>query len=321
PTRRPPLPKLRRKEPALKGSVSPRSLRWRRARAPTPAREPHDPVGVARRSLFTECVLVWGRREQGPLSNPVFRREIRSELHGGAHYWGSIFVVTSFSGVIAVFATSESHGLRRGIAFLGLAIASLLVPPIAAASFPREREGESFDLLASTPLSAGTLVAGKFHSALHAASPVAMACLLVLVAFFPITFPGLEFQSGILSLLPALWDLALVLLAALSAVSFNIALSLFFSARSSRTLPAMGLAYMAFLAIQLLPVLAGWFVPPAWAVMVLPVVNPFLAILVTQAPNPAGVPHEILCAALHAAGTLVAIRAASASLEKRLRAP
>lgn len=294
-----------------------------RTMAPTPAREPHDPMGVARRSLFTRCVLAWGRREQGPLSNPVFRREIRSEIHGSAHYWWGIFVGTTCFGVIAVavFATGEGVGLSRGVAFLGLAIASLVVPPIAAASFPREREGGSFDLLASTPLSARTLVAGKFLSALHAAAPVAMACLLVLMGCLPITVPGIA-EHGIFSLLAALRDLVLVLLVALPAVSFNIALSLFFSVRSSRTLPAMGLAYMAFLALQALPALAGSVVlPPAWALTVLPVVNPFLAIYARQALDPWGVPHEILCAALHAAGALVAIRAASASLEKRLRAP
>jgi hypothetical protein len=138
---------------------------------------------AARRVLF----LVDPSRRSGGTSllvNPVLVKELRTRRFGRAHWTLRLIAGTAILS-LALSYVAATGALGWGVEVIGgalvllqSALLVLFVPSLAAGLISAEREGGTWQLLRTTPLSAGAILRGKL---LSAAWPV----LLLLCATLP----------------------------------------------------------------------------------------------------------------------------------------
>jgi ABC-type transport system involved in multi-copper enzyme maturation permease subunit len=138
---------------------------------------------VFRRLLF----LVDPSRRSGGTSrlvNPVFVKELRTRRFGRAHWILRLVAGTAILSLgLSVVATTGALGwgvevIGGALVLLQAALLVLFVPSLSAGLISAERESGAWNLLRTTPLSAGTILRGKLMSAV---GPV----LLLLCATLP----------------------------------------------------------------------------------------------------------------------------------------
>ncbi len=140
-------------------------------------------IRAARRVLF---LVDPSRRSRGIswFVNPVLAKELRSRRFGRAHWTLRLVAITAVLS-LALSYVGAAGALGWGVEVLGGALvllqASLLVlfvPSLASGLISTEREGGTWQLLRTTPLSAGAILRGKLLS-------VAWPVLLLLCATLP----------------------------------------------------------------------------------------------------------------------------------------
>jgi ABC-type transport system involved in multi-copper enzyme maturation permease subunit len=143
------------------------------------------PTGVrlARRLLF----LVDPSRRSGGTSllvNPVLVKDLRTRRFGRAHWTLRLIAGTAVLS-LALSYVAASGALGWGVEVIGgalvllqAALLLLFVPSLSAGLISAEREGGTWQLLRTTPLSAGAILRGKLLS-------VAWPVLLLLCATLP----------------------------------------------------------------------------------------------------------------------------------------
>ena len=122
------------------------------------------------------------------IANPVVIRDVRAQMRGARSYWyiGGYLTLLSLL-AIAGYAAATGQSLNPLIAgpgrnivdaqghletfyfFIFLTLAALIIliaPALTAASIVGERQRQSFDLLVTTPLTAGHLLIGKLVSSI-----------------------------------------------------------------------------------------------------------------------------------------------------------
>lgn len=231
-----------------------------RVARPIEEEKPERIVGlVIRRNAFPDNLIVPAPSDfpLPPGANPVLHKELQAGVYGS----GSLFVrIVIQSGVVIsllVFlwtigawvsekpgALSSRHVEYPCMCFV-MAYAMMLAPALAARAFTNEREEETLESLALTPLPRSRIVLGKFLAVMRVAA--------VLSAMNSILFlPMALFEQGLAQLLV----LAIV---AVSATAFCAALALFLSLVSRTSLSALVSTYLVLLVIWLGPVLARIF--------------------------------------------------------------
>ena len=138
---------------------------------------------ILRRLLF---LVDPSRRSGGTtlLVNPVFVKELRTRRFGRAHWLLRIVALTAILSLgLSVIAAIEAIGwglekIGAAMVLLQAALLILFVPSLSAGLISAEREAGAWQLLRTTPLSAGAILRGKL---LSAAGPV----VLLLCATLP----------------------------------------------------------------------------------------------------------------------------------------
>ena len=138
---------------------------------------------LARRAVF----LVDPRRRAGGMSlwvNPVMVKEFRTRRFGRSH-WTLRLIALSAILSLALSYVAATGALGWGVEVIGGALvllqAALLIlfaPSLSAGLIAAEREGGGWNLLRTTPLSAGAILRGKLLS-------VATPLVLLLTATLP----------------------------------------------------------------------------------------------------------------------------------------
>lgn len=275
-------------------------LLLRKARTPEPPAAPWRErrkarnaavSGPIRRSFFTRFLLRAGERGAPFVSNAIFQKEVRSEFFGRRLYrhvvfWLSFFVFAGIS--YLCFAEREPVGVvAAGVTMAALTLVLLLVPAVAASSFPREAEQGNLDFLRSTHLTWPEIRRGKLRSALWSGWGIVAALAWVLLGVAILTafsrFPTEPYNRG--SLMDRPWLIYVILDGAVLVVALHFAASLAttISALTRRTLGALLATYGLLLAwlVGLPFVVAAASHGGRAAVTFLGVVHPYFAVGVT----------------------------------------
>jgi ABC-type transport system involved in multi-copper enzyme maturation permease subunit len=157
-------------------AAAPLASRWAARRA----RKRRGPV---RRPILTHVVLALGAGG-GPLGNPVFQKEIRSEFFGRVWYRRIVFGACAliFLGIFAV-NNLRIRGAIGGIVGVALFLVAVLSPGVAASAFPREIEQGNLDFLRGTLVPLRQALRGKFLASLYATfGIIAAAGLTILIS-------------------------------------------------------------------------------------------------------------------------------------------
>jgi ABC-type transport system involved in multi-copper enzyme maturation permease subunit len=121
------------------------------------------------RPFLTWFLLDMGR-DDGPLANPVFRKEIQTEFFGRLWYrrrrFWALFLVFGAVVVFADFARPMDKTIM--VASIAMLLVALLAPAVAASSFPREIEHGNLDFLRGTLIPLSQVLQGKFLASLYA---------------------------------------------------------------------------------------------------------------------------------------------------------
>jgi len=126
--------------------------------------------GRAARRLF---FLIDPQRRSGSMSlfvNPVLVKELRSRLLGRGHWTLRLVALCAIlSLVLCVVATSGALAWGSGavggvLVLLQAALLIVFVPSLASGLISAERESKTWQLLRTTPLSAGAILRGKLMS-------------------------------------------------------------------------------------------------------------------------------------------------------------
>ncbi len=178
------------------------------------------------------------RRKSGilPLVNPVMVKEFRTRQFGRFHWLLRLVSLCALISLGLAYATtlgSEEWGVETIgtiIVSLQVALIILFTPGIAAGLISSERESGGWDLLRTTPLSAGVIVRGKLMS-------VVWTLILLLAA----TLPGYVVMIRIKPILRDQVEQVVIclVLSSIFAVMLSAAVSCFFA----RTAPATVTTY------------------------------------------------------------------------------
>ncbi len=150
---------------------------------------------------------------------PIVVKEVRQGLRGRvfAVFFALLLLACLGIALIAVAAASESRGSEQGRDFLAAFLVAMgvvvffVIPYTAFRSMVREREDETWVLLALTGLGARSIVRGKFTSALSQALLYASACAPFVV--FSYYLNGVDILQVLLALgMAAVWSCFLVAL-------------------------------------------------------------------------------------------------------------
>jgi ABC-type transport system involved in multi-copper enzyme maturation permease subunit len=192
-------------------------------------------VRVFRRLMF----LIDPQRRKagiGPLTNPVMVKEFRSRQFGRLHWLLRIVggcAIVSLGLAFAATLGSEEWGVETIggiIVSMQAALIVLFTPSLAAGLISSERESGSWELLRTTPLSAGRIVRGKLLS-------VIWTLLILLMA----SLPGYGVMIWIKPILEE--QIAQVLICLTIGAIFAMLLSAAVSSFFSRTAPATVTSY------------------------------------------------------------------------------
>lgn len=181
-------------------------------------RDPDAPRPV-KRTWFTRLLLRLGESGLPLLSNPVFRKEVRSEFFGRLWYRRLMFwlLFLIFGAICYTFDNDHEPGVAVP-GMLGLLFLVIFVPGSMASSLPREHERGNFDFLRSTRLSLGQVLDGKALASGYAVSGIFFAVALPALILGPFLYDPGEFLA-ILRGLPVALGILLVTLAFLVGVS------------------------------------------------------------------------------------------------------
>lgn len=179
------------------------------------------------------------------LGNPVAFKELRGRMRGRRAY----ILITAYTAVLALgmvlvyFASANptnpnnldtlrtvGKALFTSVYVLQLLAVCFIAPALSAGAIAAERERQTYELLRTTLLSPGKLVRGKFASGL-------LFLLLLLLVGLPLQSVAYLFGGVVLEEL-----LIGLLLLVVTAVAF-LAIGLFYSSLSRRTLVATVLSY------------------------------------------------------------------------------
>ncbi len=214
----------------------------------------------AQRSILSRLLLALGREEVPGFANPVFQKDLKSEFFSRVLYRRTVFWTSLL--VYALLAVALHDSWRLGwlhfIANLNMFLIVLLVPAVAATSITKEREKGNLDFLRSSLLSMGTLLRGKFFSAIYSNFGMfaAMVWVTVVAAF---VLRGAPTRSAI-TLPAAIWTVIVAIAVTLFTYAFVAALGLLASVWARRSVNALLLTYGALLFICIgLPVLYAFF--------------------------------------------------------------
>ena len=178
--------------------------------------------------------------------NPVILKEMRGRMRGGRAFllltlflfFMSAIIGLIYLGFIAANLNTVSVDIRQAVGktlfsvtmLLELFAACFVAPALTAGSISSEREGQTFDLLRTTLLSAKSLVLGKLNSSF-------LFLLLILFASLPLLSISTLFGGVTLSEI-----LIGIVLLITTTLTFS-AVGVFFSSFTTRTLVSTVLAY------------------------------------------------------------------------------
>ena len=187
------------------------------------------------------------RRMIGPLSNPVFVKELRTMIFGRLHYLvRAVYMCVAVSLALALGAAlSYEFVTTQAIAILAVSLQSVLFlfvgPVLSATLISSEIEGERFDLLRLTRLSGWRIVSGKFQAAL-------LPLAILLVATLPPYF--------LLAKIDPMLDMQMVIirtgLTMLCMLLFIVSAGMFFSAVGRRSSFSIAATYVVVVIICVL---------------------------------------------------------------------
>jgi ABC-type transport system involved in multi-copper enzyme maturation permease subunit len=234
-----------------------------------------------RRSVFTRALISWGDAGAPFLRNPVFLKEIRSEFFSRvwfrrACFWLPLLVFAAI-GVVPM-RPPESATI---IACTAFTLVALIVPAVAASSFPREIEHGNLDFLRGTSLTLREVLTGKFLASLYSCWGIIAAACWVVPAVIMLSSTGRNnwwgwSESDKLELGPSIVCMGLISLAA--GLVFVAAAAMLASTLAKRTLSALLLAYSLLFGVFLgWPILASLMLSRSDAVMI--ATNPYVAIV------------------------------------------
>ncbi len=200
--------------------------------------------------------------------NPIVVKELRSRMRRRRSYVILTVYLVLVAGITSLvyFGIASANefypdpDLRRTlgqaifatVVLLQLTAINFVSPAFTAGSISSERENQTYDLLRTTPVSAGDIVRGKFLSGL-------LFMLLLLIASMPVQsmaflFGGIELPEFLIS--------SLMLL--VTAITFS-AIGIYFSSLLKRSTPATVLAYVvsnsAIFGLPILLFIVGVFFP------------------------------------------------------------
>lgn len=180
------------------------------------------------------------------VKNPILVKEIRTRMRGNRAFLLvtlHLLIQSLLVGLVFLLFQSNSSSLssfenRRTyskvvfsiLVLFELVMISFIAPALSAGAFSTERERHTYDLLRATPLSARSLVFGKYTSALS-------FLFLLLFTSLPMLSPA--FMIGGVTSIELLISLAVLSIGAITLC----AIGLFFSSLFSRTLLTNILTY------------------------------------------------------------------------------
>jgi ABC-type transport system involved in multi-copper enzyme maturation permease subunit len=207
------------------------------------------------------------RRIRPIAANPVLVKELRTRMRGARAYWivggylallGGVLLLVYYGHLSSWHAASESQGgyLPRTAEagrtmFLTLlctqaALIALIAPALTSGAIAGEREHHSYELLASSPLSAGAVVRGKLG---------ATVVFIALLLFASLPLASVTFLFGGVSTDEVLTTFCILVA---SAVTYS-AIGLCWSAALRRTAGATAGAYVTVAVLFLGTLLLGFF--------------------------------------------------------------
>ncbi len=195
------------------------------------------------------------------IDNPVVLKELRGRMRGARAFvvlTVSLLLLGAFASLIYVAVTESSMNvsgqvnvgeigrtLFTGVVAIEMMLVAFIAPAFTAGAISGEREHQTFELLKTTLLPSYALVLGKLLSSM-------LYVLLLLLAAIPLQ--SIAFFFGGVAETEVLLSLAIL---AATALLFS-TIGVYFSARSSRTLPASMLTYTATTFIMFgVPILLG----------------------------------------------------------------
>jgi ABC-2 type transport system permease protein len=212
--------------------------------------------------------------------NPVIVKEIRSRMRGGRAFTtltGVLILLGGFSYTlyrVAIAASNYSNTpaspqigqiLFAGLAFLELMMICSIVPAVTAGAISGEKEGQTYEMLLTTPLHPASILWGKLIAALS---------YVFILIFAAVPLSSLVFTFGGV----ALRDIfkAIVILGIVT-VMFGV-LGLFLSALLGRTGRATAVTYLIVLLMLFGPLFAAMLAgaieqsqPPRWLLVLSPI--------------------------------------------------
>lgn len=131
-----------------------------------------------KRAFLTRLFCWLGEHGVLCFRNPMFLKEIRSEVFGRRWFRRLLFLVPCL--IFVTIAALEVPGFRPTakismINTVALTLTLLLVPAIAASSFAREIKQGNMDFLRGTLLRPSEMLAGKFLASLYSCSGILLA--------------------------------------------------------------------------------------------------------------------------------------------------
>ena len=198
--------------------------------------------------------------------NPILIRELRGRMRTPRAFWLLVGFLTAVAGTALLVYTASylsSNGQSSGNNTLGntvfftlivtaMAILSIMAPVIAAGSIAGERERQTFDLLLTSQLSAGTIIFGKILATLA-------YCGLLLSAMTPLI--AMTFLMGGVDL----GELFIMYAIIAASVMLFTCCGIYWSTRANTPLTAIGFALATVLGFLFgLPLLAVT-IPTIWA--------------------------------------------------------
>ena len=198
--------------------------------------------------------------------NPILIRELRGRMRNPRAFWLLVGFLTAVAGTASLVYTASylsSDGQSSGNNTIGntvfftlivtaMAVLTIMAPVMAAGSIAGERERQTFDLLLTSQLSAGTIIFGKILATLA-------YCGLLLSAMTPLV--AMTFLMGGVDL----GELFIMYAIISASVLLFTCCGIYWSTRATTPLTAIGFALATVLSFLFgLPLLAVT-IPTIWA--------------------------------------------------------
>jgi hypothetical protein len=271
------------------------------------------PPGPGPRAWLAARLLSAGRAGSRLARNPVFLREVATELHSAVSYRAILFVAVFCMGSAALLFHST-----KGPYLVALAVSIIVLPAAAAPAIARELETGSFDLLRGTLLTSGEILRGKLVAALSSVVGVVTAPL-ILTAWVAAAFTVDELHGprGAVEALTAgaLYEGILVV-----TVLCWAAVCILASIVAKRVMWALLGAYLGVFATAVALPLGASFALGGVPAVLAPF-SPFVLLLLGARGDRASIPHALLTCLyvlLHGAAAVVFTHLARIRLERSL---